>query len=121
MAIRINNKQLASYAGGLTMIYAMRFAGPQPEQVKGYITSVVPHEYMDDVYMVTFQTSDADPANNGKIIEFATANTRFYLNGVPPLGGKVRAKRSRRIRTTRRTRKSSRSNRSRRSNRSHRR
>lgn len=101
MAIRINNNQLASYAGSLTMIYAMRFAGPQPEQVKGYITNVVPHEYIEDVYVVTFQISDADPAKNGKMVEFSTANTRFYLNGFPSLGGNSRAKRSRRIRRSR--------------------
>jgi hypothetical protein len=87
MSIKINNNELAGYAGSLTMIYAMRFAGPQPEQVKGYIASVVPHEYIDDVYIVTFQTSDADPGKNGQIVTFSTANTRFYLNGFLPLGG----------------------------------
>jgi hypothetical protein len=108
MAIRINNTQLADYAGNLTMIYAMRFAGPQPEQVKGYIISVVPHEYMDDVYMVTFQTSVADPGKNGQIIMFSTANTRFYLNGFLPVGGK-RSRTGRRTsrKTSRRTSRNS--------------
>ncbi len=97
MSIKINNNELAGYAGSLTMIYAMRFAGPQPEQVKGYIVSVVPHEYIDDVYMVTFQTSDSDPGKNGQIITFSTGNTRFYLNGFLPLGGGKSRSRRRRI------------------------
>lgn len=100
MSIKINNNELAGYAGSLTMIYAMRFAGPQPEQVKGYIASVVPHEYIDDVYVVTFQTSDADPGKNGQIVTFSTANTRFYLNGFLPIGG-VRKSGSKRRRITR--------------------